>query len=195
LFGFLINFIKLYEYNYETDFHQLYFPILFNQFFNFNYIYAYLNLINVVFSNFFLLFLQIIIDILLFFSIKITFKTKLRLLKIDQGTYLSLKMLNKSAFINNAEKNVKLMILCSGVILFILHSPDVIISIFMATIYNCKYGLCIKNFPSWHDLNFFSFVLSSVSDCLYAFSFSIHFFIFIFFNKNFRKSFKNFFLK
>jgi len=183
IFSLLINSVKLFQYKYEIvddRENQLNFPLIFQYFFDFYFIYSYFNILNILINNLCLFILQLIIDFSLLFFIRESIKNKIKILNSKND--------NKQNVNIRAERSLKMMIIINGFITFLLHSPDLIISITVAMSFN---GLEYKQTM----LDFFSFVLNNISDICYILSYSINFFLYYFFNSCFRMSFKNIFFR
>jgi hypothetical protein len=193
LLSFILNFVKIFQYDYEIEFYHLKFPLINYNFFNFKYWYAYTNLLHIFINNFMIIFLQIIIDLELLKSLQSSFK-EIRSSSITEIEF-SKKNKNNSIGKNEAiEKNIKLMIISSGICLFILHLPDFIISIFMATFFS-KYAakIYIDTFSDDFSANLFSFILTISSDVIYFLGFSLNTPFYYFFNSLYYKSLRNLF--
>jgi hypothetical protein len=177
MFSFLTNFVKLFEYEYQMNHNidlQFRYPSTNNVFFNFGFVFSYLNLFNILMNSLFLIIIQSTIDICL-----INFVHK------------SIKAKKKLGIVHNVDKNpaerkIKLMIILNGLIVSLLHSPDLVISIFLA--FKMKH---IKDTEIY--LDFYSFVLRNISDVFYILSYSLNVFLFYLFNSNYKKSFKKIF--
>jgi len=122
IFSLIINFVNVYEYEYDTSLDSIQFPIISNRFFNLNTFYSYWNIANLFLSNFLILFLQTLLDISLFYFIRQSLKKKLMFNGKQDQKFLEAK---------KHEKKVKTMILLNGIAFLILHSPDFIVSFFM----------------------------------------------------------------
>jgi hypothetical protein len=187
LLSFLLNTVKLFEYDYDIDYTKLKYPIIQENFYNFTFIYSYLNIFNILISNLGLILIQFFIDIYLFRFVKKSMRHK-ELLITDKN---NLKKNNSKHNTNNlkSERNIKLMIITNSMCSLVLHSPDLLISIYMATAY--FYADSVLFYVENFDL--FSFILSDLGDVIYLFGYSMNFFFFYYFNGYFRKSLKNLF--
>jgi hypothetical protein len=87
------------------------------------------------------------------------------------------------------EKNIRMMIVMNGFCLLLLHSPEFVISIYMAAADYNLYNL-ISSYVRNFDI--FSFILNDVADIIYLFGYSINFFFFYNFNIFFRRSLNSF---
>jgi len=185
LFSFVLNFVNVYQYEYDINFLSLEFPKIDHKFFDFNSFYSYWNIVNITFTNFFILFIQTLLDFGLFFFIRQSIKKKNALLlkaKLNQN--------QNGLDAKKHEKKIKLMIICNGLILFILHSPDFIISVFMATtdfnFYERLNGIYHQNLDNYA---LFDNLLSIVADLFYLAGFSLNFFLFYRLNSPFHRYF------
>jgi hypothetical protein len=190
LFSLIINFVNLYEYDFNIYFQSIEFPKIDHKFFDFNNFYSYWNIINITFSNFLILFIQSILDVGLFFFIRQSIKKKNAILLKAKANQ------NKSTIdAKNREKKIKLMIICNGLNFFILHSPDFIISVFMAridfTVYKKLVGPYNQNLDNY---TLFDNLLGVLADIFYIFGFSLNFFIFYHLNSPFNRYFHSIFI-
>jgi hypothetical protein len=92
------------------------------------------------------------------------------------------------------QKNIKSMIILYTFIMLLMHLPESIISVYLATMFNHKNALFLKN-----SINYQLFVYSSqfyfdVANLSYFFSFSFSFLFNILFNQVFRNVFMEVFL-
>ena len=182
IFSSLLNLVKLFEYDYELDYTQLKYPLIFIKYFNFSYFYSYLNILNIFISDFCLIIIQLIIDVSLLKFVRSTWKNKLILLDIKEN--------QKQKINHKIEKNIRLMILMNGFCLLLLHSPEFIISIYMASTDYYLYDLIPVNV---RNFDIFTFILNDVADIVYLLGYSINFFFFYNFNIFFRRSLNSFF--
>ncbi len=170
-FSCLINFIKLFEYEYEINHDidiQLRFPSANPYYFNFKFVYSYFNIFSIIMNNLLLILIQTIIDIYLIRFVHKSTKAKKKL-----GIILKHEK-------NPAERKMKLMIIYTGIVVLLLHSPDLIISLSLAfTFYSYKYNLIA--------MDFFTFVLKNISDVCYIISFSLNMFLYYAFNTHFKR--------
>jgi hypothetical protein len=180
LFSSLLNVVKLFEYDYEIDYTQLKYPLIATDYFNFDYIYSYFNILNVIVLNFGLIAIQIIIDYCLLRFLKTSFEAK---------NLLLININNKLNYLKTG-RNFRKMIIFNNLFQIIFHLPDLIVSIFMGTTDFNLFKLAnfyVQNF----DL--FSFLLNDLSDIIYIFSFCVDFFLLYHFNAKFRGSFNSLF--
>jgi hypothetical protein len=122
-----------------------------------------------------IVFIQVIIDLVLFNSVKQSWR------KIQQ------QLNNKN---EKVERNIIVMIITTGVCLFVLHTPDLIISIYMATTYLIELQLKGST-PTAIDtrgLVLFSFLFNIISDVIYFLGFSLNTLLYYAFNSVFRGS-------
>jgi len=196
----VLNAIKIFEFNYEIDYiNRLKFPFLSANYFNFKYAFSYLNLLNIVLCNFFVLFLQLYFDLKLLIYVKTVMKNKMKLL----GTQHEMKSKNNhpnklandfgSFSESKAEKKIKLMILTNGFFLFVIHMPDLIISLCSLSMFGHNGELSGSEMVNPKVLHLFSFLYEEISDCIYIFGYSTHFFFYFYYNKLFKILFKNLF--
>jgi hypothetical protein len=192
LFGLLLNTVKVFEFNYDIDFQSLSYPQLNPIYFNLNMMYAYFNFLNIFVNNFCLILIQLIVDCKLFRFVHKAHINKLIILNPDK------QIKNQTS-----ETRIKLMIIINSTTLFVLHCPEMIISIIMAA--NC--GRIVKgdisnpvkrytDYEAYNEFGFsiFSFFLLDISEIFYLLGYSISFFIYYCFNNVFRNSFKNMFI-
>jgi len=189
----ITNSINLFEYKYERNYESVTFPIISFQFFNFDLIYSYFNILNLLFSNFILLFLQLIVDIGLLAFVKTSIRKKNNILKRNKND----RKTNIIKDGKNYEKKIKIMIILSGLMHSMLHSPDLCVAIFMAT---TDYNINEKRFyrigiQYLENNSLFINLLSVLSDIIYISSYSLNFFLFYNFNALFHKSFKTLFFE
>jgi hypothetical protein len=181
------NSINLFEYKYEVTYESVQFPIISANFFNFYFIYPYLNILNFLFSNFALLLLQLIIDIALLSFFKTSQNKKNTILKPNKTGANSNMCKDGSKY----EKKIKLMIILNGILHSMFHSPDLLVAIFMATtdfkIYEKNFDREGNSFKKNYAL--FINILSILSDIIYISSYSFNFFLYFYFNAIFYKSF------
>jgi hypothetical protein len=119
-------------------------------------------------NNLLLILIQTIIDIYLIRFVHKSTKAKKKL-----GIILKHEK-------NPAERKMKLMIIYTGIVVLLLHSPDLIISLSLAfTFYSYKYNLIA--------MDFFTFVLKNISDVCYIISFSLNMFLYYAFNTHFKR--------
>jgi hypothetical protein len=178
IFSFAINFIKIFEYKYslidDAD-RELTFPFIYIYFFDFYFVYSYFNLLNILVNNLCLLLFQVMTDFALLFFIQKSIENKKKVLDSIQNL--------KNNTNHRAEKSIKMMIIFNGAFVFILHSPDLIVSIWIAFTYSgLEYRL--------EMLDLFSHVLNNISEICYILSYSLNFFLFYYFNSNFRNAFQ-----
>jgi len=87
-----------------------------------------------------------------------------------------------------AERKLVLNIVFNDFFLLLLHLPDLFISIYFL-FKGSKYIMIMK------AIDYFMLILNDISDVCFISGFCLSFFIFYFFNKQFRRSFKNFIFK
>jgi len=180
VFSFLINSIKIYQFEYDPITSFSLYPRIFTEYFDFKYVYAYFNILCIFITDFLVIILQLYFDFALIVFVKETIVNKKSL--ISHGFHQRSKN-------EKLERNTKLMVALSGICLFIFHSPDLCISVFMAFTYK-------RNRGSYYDYqNLFSFLLINISEVIYFISYMLDFFIYYFFNNVFRLSFKYYVLK
>jgi hypothetical protein len=176
-----LNLIKIFEYEFdlqETVYEQFKFPFIFKYYFNLNFFYSYLNLLNIIVNNICLFLIQFYLDVSLLWFVHKSIKNKEKLFKNKRNFQKDKKCVT--------EKKIKIMIVLNGFFMFVLHIPDLFISIGLA--------FSFKGFEFQQNLlDYFTHVLNNISDLCYILSLSLNFFVFFFFNNFFRKSFHNIF--
>jgi hypothetical protein len=192
LFALLLNTIKVFEFNYDISFQSLSYPQLNPSFFNLSMIYAYFNFLNIFVNNFCLILIQLIIDCRLFKFVHQTHTNNLVHLNFDKQ--------NKN---QTSELKIKIMIIINSLLLFVLHCPEMILSIIMATNYakivQGDISNTVKRSADYEEINefafsAFNFFLLDLSEIFYLLGYSVSFFIYYFFNNVFRNSFENVFI-
>jgi hypothetical protein len=178
-----INFIKLFQYDYNLDFEFLRYPLISRNYFNFNFWYSYFNFAHIFFNNVCIVFIQVIIDVILLNLIKKSWKK----IQAEIRSYSMKHLLMKNEKI---ERNIRIMIIISGVCLFLLHIPDLVISIYMETTYIIKFQLkdSTDSFIDTRSLVLFSFLFNIISDIIYFLGFSLNTLLYYVFNSVFRRS-------
>jgi hypothetical protein len=174
-FSSVINFIKVFQYDYDLDYEFLRYPVIARNYFNTQFWYSYFNFAHIFLNNVCIVFIQVIIDLVLFNSVKQSWR------KIQQ------QLNNKN---EKVERNIIVMIITTGVCLFVLHTPDLIISIYMATTYLIELQLKGST-PTAIDtrgLVLFSFLFNIISDVIYFLGFSLNTLLYYAFNSVFRGS-------
>jgi hypothetical protein len=192
-FSLVINFIRIFEYNKDTSYSNLTFPMIFEYFFDFRLFYAYFNIFNILVCNFLLLFVQLFIDIFLLIHIKVSLKKKIKILDLthEKHSDTNENYINKKVKSEKTVRNVKIMIALNGICLFLFHLPDLVLTILMSTIYGHNQGLYSPETFEEGLIYLYTYVLKGLSDVCYFLSFSFYFFLFISFNHHFRNSFLN----
>jgi hypothetical protein len=184
IFSLLVNVVKLFQFNYQLKYQldeTFRYPVLFKYYFNFYFLYAYFNVLNILLNNCMFLAFELIIYFKMLHYVHQSIRNKIKLLG-------SKKMNNNSENLR-AEKNIKRMIILSCLIMFVLHLPDLIISIWLAFTFS---GLEYQN----SSLNIFSFILNGISELCYIISYTLNFFIYFYFNSLFKQCFNRiFFIK
>ena len=182
VFSLLINFVKLFEFKYQLEYEldeDFRYPIIFKYFFDFYFFYAYFNVLNILLNNCMFLVFELIIYFKMLHFVHQSIRNKIKLLG-------NRKLKNNS---ENArvEKNIKRMIMISCIIIFFLHLPDLIISVWLAFTYS---GLVYQH-PA---LDIFSYILNDISEVCYIISYTLNFFIYFYFNSLFQRCFRQIFL-
>jgi hypothetical protein len=178
LFSSTINLVKLFEFDFKIYYSLLKFPLIFQEYFDFKYLYVYFHLFNIFFSNFLTIFLEVLVDLLL---INFTQRALYKQNKLIANSKIKLDQNNKK------EKKIKIMAITSGFSLMLFHSPDLFVSIFMSLSNQLSEQLYIKSYNNTF------FYLTSLSEIVYFTSYSFHLFFFVVFNHNFYLSFKQLF--
>jgi hypothetical protein len=102
-----------------------------------------------------------------------------------------------------SELKIKIMIIINSLLLFVLHCPEMILSIIMATNYakivQGDISNTVKRSADYEEINefafsAFNFFLLDLSEIFYLLGYSVSFFIYYFFNNVFRNSFENVFI-
>jgi len=176
-FCFLINFIRVFQFDYNISYLSYHFPSVFFLYFDFRFAYAYFNLLCVIFIEFVIIAFQFVLILILLIFIKKSINNKKLLIKREI----------KSKFKDQIEHDLNLIIFFSGSLLIIFQLPDFFASIFTVCTYLLTLGNLINN------LIIFQLLLSNLTEIIYFLSFSLDFFIFLFFNKLYRLSFKQVF--
>jgi hypothetical protein len=177
----LLNSVRLFQFDYNLSFDNFLYPIISKDYFNMKYVVAYLNILNVILSKCAFIFIQIIIDIFLLFFIRKSIRIKIRFVLIGEMSSTN-KIRNQS---NKMERSVKLMMIVSSFVLFLTHTPDLLISIYMAMTFRSIVDNVFK------ESLLFSLFYFSISENIYFLSYSFNFFFYYFFNNNFRIHFKS----
>jgi hypothetical protein len=182
----ILNIVYLFEFEINLNFYNLTFPTLQINYFNFKFAYTYLNIISIFIRSFFLFIVQIVIDVFLLCFVRKTLSKKKNLI----SNHKQVQQANQ-----NIERNIKLMIIFNGLLLFLLQIPDLILSIIL----NYIYFFDIKPIPIHkitvdYDQNSTTF-LNDLIETIYFLGYSLHFFSFYLFNKYFRKQFHKIFTK
>jgi hypothetical protein len=186
IFSCLLNSIKIFEFNYELNYlFPLRFPTLSRNYFSFADVYAYFNLLNIILCDFFYLLLQLIFDLKLLIFVQFSMSSK-RLIISNQ------KNMKMSAG-NTTEKKIKLMIILNGLFLFLIHSPNLVISIYSTTIYGHNMDVAGSDQVDEQGLFLFGFLYSEISDCIYFLGYLSDFVFYFYFNKVFRRSLRDLF--
>jgi hypothetical protein len=203
LFSLAINIIKIFQFDYEIDYNQFTFPIMNKDFYNIQKWYSYLNFVSIFFNNFCVIIVQISIDSVLFTLIKKSFKQN------------KISMITKNHNMKKDEKverNIRIMIISSTFFLFILHVPDFVNSVYMASLYASPHTIIQplnvivtkdnERVIDAHSIYLFSYILSITADVIYFIGYSLNTLFYYCFNTHFRKSldsifnpYKNFYKK
>ena len=135
-----------------------------------------MSLLNVLISIILMFMIKLAIDILLLIFVKKSFLKKFELIH----TMSQAKILEN----RYTERKLVLNIVFNDFVVLLLHLPDIFISAYFVFKGN-KYIMIIK------AIDYFTLILNDVADVCFITGFSLSFFIFYFFNKQFRRSFKN----
>jgi hypothetical protein len=186
LFSAVLNSINLFRFQVDSHHKYIIFPILNEAFFNFNFVYSYLNILFIVFNHFFMIIIQFFLNILLFYFTKPFISDQKKLINPEKSEK------KKS---NNVQRRTTIMIFLSGVSLLMMHFPDFIISVYLATLFIYVSGGSLKNIYEIGLFEYSSQFYYDLASFLYFIHYSFYFLFFILFDKNFRKQFYSLFSK
>jgi hypothetical protein len=189
VFSFAINFIKIFQYDYDLDYENLRFPIISKNYFNIDCWYSYFNFAHIFLNNVCMILVQVLIDLILVSLIRKSFG-KLK----EEMRFCSIKHLQLKN--EKIERNIRVMVIMCGLSLFVLHTPDLIISVYMATTYINHISFYMESsrtFIETRTLIFFSFLLNIISDIIYFLGFSLNTLLYYNFNSVFRRSMRDLF--
>lgn len=91
---------------------------------------------------------------------------------------------------NNVQRRTTIMIFLSGISILMMHLPDFIVSLFLASYF--KYIINVYDIGLFEYSSQYYYDLASL---LYFMYFSFNYFFFMLFDKNFRRQFYSFFFK
>jgi len=185
-FSCLLNCIKIFQFNYEFNyFVPFQFPTLFRNYFSFGHVYAYLNMLNIILCDFAYLLLQLIFDLKLLLFVQFSMSSK-RLM-------ISNQLNKKYSAEHSTEKKIKFMIILNGLFLFLIHSPNFVISIYSTTIYGHNMDMAGPDQVDEKGLFLFGFLYTDICDCIYFLGYLSDFAFYFYFNKVFRRSLRDLF--
>ncbi len=182
LFSCLMNINNIFEYKFDLSYSNFAYPAIYAEFFNLKRFYGSFNLLSIFLSQFFVFFFQTLIDLYLMTFIQKTIRLS------NQNVILFLSNSKYSSY-EKSKRNIKLMIIISGLLLLIFHSPDMLISIYMGIFFKKIYG----NYFNYFEL--LSHMLINIAEIIYFMNYSFNFMLYYYFNRNFRLSFKNLFFR
>nr|QVK45833.1 G protein-coupled receptor [Proales similis] len=184
-YSMIINIIKLFQFDFDIISAYVRFPLLNPVFFNFFKAQAYLNLLVFLSNSFALVLCQLIVDIVLFFFMKRALKAK----KMSMiATTVSAPQIAKT---EHSKDRIKKMVIINGFLIFFLHLPELLVSIHLSSLFG-HFGEIIS--ADSYESDYFEAVapfLTEASNVVYLVSFIVNVLFYFFFNKIFRKSFRD----